>query len=162
MATTYLGPNGKVYYNSGTYGSPTWVELSIVNDWSRESKLNEAEANSRASFVDLIAATSMALSWQGTMKNDGSAAWTFVYEAMHKRTAVDFLVLNGPHSTNGVTGHRADCLVLDTSEDGGRNTRLYNSIMLKPTESDNVPKAVKVAGGVPTYATIDGTTLTYA
>jgi hypothetical protein len=96
------------------------------------------------------------------MKNDGSAVWKFLYEAMLKGDAVDFLVLDGANDLNGSTGWRADCCLFDASEEQNRSTRLYTAIDVVPTDSDNLPKAVLVAGGVPTYAPITGSTLTYS
>lgn len=159
---TYKGISCKAYYNTGTYGSPTWTEISVINDLTQNATAATAEANSRASVVDLAVITSIGLSWSGTMKNDGSATWTAMYEAMLESTVLDMLILTAAHTVNGATGFRADCVMTEVSEDQGRNTRLYNSINIMPTESDNAVKAVLIAGGVPTYATVTGTTLSYA
>lgn len=160
---TYLGVNAKAYYRSaGSYGSPTRTEISSIADLMEDVKFAEAEANSRLSMVDLAEPSTMQLSWTGTVKNDGSAAWTALYLAFLTRAAVDMWFLNGPDSTNGVTGYRAMVKIFDLSQDQGRSVRLYNTFLFKPCEDDNLPKRVLVAGGVPTYAPIDGATLVFA
>lgn len=161
MADT--GINCKAYYNSGTYGSPTWVELSIINDLQENSKTMTADSNSRATFINLKVGVSGDLSWTGTIKRDGSAAHLVVYRAMKAKTVLDLLILDGPNTTNGVMGHRADCLVIDTSNNQGRSERLYDSIEIVPTDSTNLPKHVLITGGVVTMATMGtGSALSYA
>lgn len=148
--------------SSGNYGTPTWTELSIINDLTQNLTANEGEANARASVIDLSVITSIGLNWTGTMKKDASATWTLIYEALLEGAPLDMLFLDGGSTTNNTTGFRADVQVFDTSEDQGRNTRLYNSVKFMPTESDNPVKAVLVTGGALTYATVTGTTLSYA
>lgn len=92
------------------------------------------------------------LSWSGNLKNDASAVWTYIYETVVSGRPIEMMILTGPHTQNGVTGERADVIIVDASENQGRAERLYNAIEIHPTESDYSPKTVKVAGGVPTYA----------
>lgn len=158
----YLGVNAKAYRNTGSYGSPTLTEISSISELMEDAKFGEADANSRATIVDLTVAPTLALSWNGKLKNDGSSNWTALYLAFLTRAAVDMWFLNGPSTTNGVTGYRATVLLFDMSTSQNRDERLYNSFLFKPTEDDNLPKRVLVAGGVPTYAPIDGSTLVFA
>lgn len=161
MADT--GINCKAYYNSGSYGSPTWVELSCIDELQENSKTMTADANSRASFIRLKVGVDGDLSWTGTIKRDGSAAHLVVYRAMKAKTSLDMLILDGPVTTNGVMGHRADCLIIDTSNNQNRTERLYDSIEIVPTESNNIPKHVLITGGVVTMATMGtGSALSYA
>lgn len=44
-----LGLNAKTYYNTGTHGSPTWVEITRAKEVSIPIKGNEAKIDSRAS-----------------------------------------------------------------------------------------------------------------
>lgn len=158
----YLGVNAKAYRNTGSYGSPTRTEISSIRDLMEDVKFAEAEANSRATIVDLTVATVLGLSWTGDVKNDGSSNWTALYLAFLTRAAVDMWFLNGPDTTNGVTGYRAMVQVFDMSASQGRGETIYNKFLFKPTEDDNLPKRVLVTGGVPTYAPINGSTLVFA
>jgi hypothetical protein len=81
---------------------------------------------------------------------------------MLENTTLDMLFLDGGSTTNNTTGFRVDCVVTDTTVDQGRGNRLYNSVKFSPTESDNPVKAVLVTNNALTYATVTGTTLSYA
>lgn len=146
----------------GNYGTPTWTECTCFNDLTQNLTGNEGEANARASVVDLVVITSIGLNWTGTMKADASAVWTLIYEALLEGATLDFLILDGGSTTNNVTGFRADCVVTDATQDQGRNVRLYNSIKISPTESDNPVKAALVTNNVLTYDAVDGAALSYA
>ena len=148
--------------SAGNYGTPTWSECTVINDLTQNLTATEAEANSRASFINQTVITAADLNWTGTMKSDGSATWTILYEGLLESTTLDFLILDGGSTTNGTTGFRADCVITDVTTDQGRNNRVYNSIKIMPTESDNPVKAVLVTNNALTYATVTGTTLSYA
>lgn len=157
------GIDCKAFYRSGgNYATPTWTEVSIINDLTQNSAANEAEANSRASYVNRMVITGFDLNWTGTMQSDASATWTAIYEAMLENSTLDMLFLDGGSTTNNTTGFRVDCVVTDTTVDQGRGNRLYNSVKFSPTESDNPVKAVLVTNNALTYATVTGTTLSYA
>lgn len=147
---------------TGSYGTPTWTECTCFNDLTQNLAANEAEANDRSSPVNRMVITSIDLNWTGTMKADGSAVWTLIYEALLENATLDFLILDGGSTTNNVTGFRADCVVTDATQDQGRNVRSYNSIKISPTESDNPVKAALVTNNVLTYDTVDGAALSYA
>jgi len=161
MADT--GINCKAYYNAGNYGTPSWTELTCINDLQENSKTMTADSNSRASWINLKVGTSGDLSWNGNMKRDGSAPHLVVYKAMKAKTSLDLLILDGGVAVNNSMGHRADCLIIDTSNNQNRSERLYDSIEIVPTESANLPKHVIVTGGVITMATMGtGAELSYS
>lgn len=169
MAAVKLGLNAKLYYNSATYATPTWVEVTQVDDLTEDIKAQKAPANDRSSPVNKSVITSIDLSWTGRLKNDESTAFNFLYEAILERATVDVLVLNGSRTTNGVRGFRADVQVHDMSDSQGRNDSIYHSIMLEPTDSWNADtsaanpvKAVLVTAGAATYANVTGAAMTFA
>ena len=47
--TLRIGNDNKLYYNSGTNASPTWVLIDIVGDVTLEQGVNEAEVDLRLS-----------------------------------------------------------------------------------------------------------------
>jgi len=161
MADT--GINCKAYYNAGNYGTPSWTELSIINDFQENSKTMTADSNSRASWINLKVGVNGDLSWTGNIKRDGSAAHLVIYKAMKAKTSLDMLFLDGGVAVNNSMGHRADCLVIDMSNNQGRSERLFDSIEIVPTDSANLPKHVIVTGGVITMATMGtGAALSYS
>ena len=44
-----LGINGKLYQNTGAYGSPTWVEITNVRDLTLNMDAAEADATTPGS-----------------------------------------------------------------------------------------------------------------
>ena len=50
-----IGGDWKLYYNSGTNASPTWVEINLVGDINLNLSVGEAAANLRVSGWDLNA-----------------------------------------------------------------------------------------------------------
>ncbi len=159
-----LGVKCKVYYNSGTYGSPTWVELDSINDFSVDPSWETAVAAARASRVNVSMKTALNLSFSGTIRNDGSTDAAKILTALLTDEVLDMLILDGPNNAAGVEGFRCDCQVMSGPEDQGRAAVLYRNISIMPTPSGNPVKHVKVAGdpAVPTYGTITGDTITYS
>jgi hypothetical protein len=162
MAAVKLGINAKLFYNAGTYGTPSWTEVTQISDLTENIKSQKAECNDRSSPVNKSVITSQDVSWSGKIKNDESTAFNYFYEAIFEKTTTDVLVLNGGSTTNGVRGFRADVQIHDMSNDQGRNASIYHDLMFEPTDSSNPVKAVLVTGGALTYATITGTTLSFA
>lgn len=162
MAAVKLGINAKLFYNAGNYGTPSWTEVTQIDDLTETIKATKAAANDRSSPINKSVITSVDLSWNGKIKNDESTAFNFLYEAILEKQTVDILVLNGGSTTNGVRGYRADTQVHDMSDAQGRNDSIYHDFMFEPTDSVNPVKAALVAAGALTYATVTGTTLSFA
>lgn len=152
-----LGINSKVYRNSGTYGSPTWDEVTCVSDLAVNAAWDEADGSSRAGRVKQMSKTLMGLEITGkALVSDAGADYLALWAAIHSDTPLDLMVLNGANDANGVRGYRADFHVFSGSEDQAMANQLYLDFVLKPAVSDNPVKYVVVTTGAPVFTSITG------
>lgn len=163
-----IGIRCKIYINTGTYSSPTWDELTSVNDFKQNVAWNKVDAHDRGTRIDLAVKTSLALSWTGNVKTQGDS-YDLVLEAVLTDKIKDCLILNGDKATEGVTGWRSPCQFFSANQDQGRGTVLYDEIEVMPTVGDstnaaeNKVYAIKIgSGGTLTKREITGDDLTYA
>jgi hypothetical protein len=155
---TKLGIDCKIFINTATYASPTWAEVKSVNDWKESAGWGTADANDRSTILDGVVKTTKQLGWSGTVKRDGTAGANKIAEAFLYRDPVDVLILDGPIDKEGTEGWRLDAHVLKRDYDGGRQTRLYDEIDIKPAgDAVNKPKRATVGeSGPPTYVDVTG------
>lgn len=159
-----LGIRSKCYRNTGTYNSPTWSEIDIINDFNLNITWDEVDSNSRESRVKRMVKTLLAVEATGNMrKKVGDANYIALLNAAYSDQAIDFLILDGAITEVGSEGWRFDGIVTSTSEDQGTGVALYRQISIKPTLSDNPIRAVYIAAGPTTqYATPGGDTTVFA
>lgn len=110
-------------YNTGTYGSPTWVHIGRVSSPSRTqgrptSRKTYREANNSKNVTGLI---DNEISGQYVQKNAGQADTILdaLEDSLLNDTVLDIAMLDGPAATTGSTGIRGPFVVsqLDKSED---------------------------------------------
>jgi len=145
------------YLNTSTYGSPTWTECDFINDFTMNNADDSADANSRASAVKKFVKTMKDLSFSGTLLTPSAAntAYDNIIAALNSSTVLDFMILNGPSTENGVRGWRADFQVTQGNQDQGTGVVLYDEIELKPYPSANPVKTVLVVSGAPVFTSYD-------
>ncbi len=154
-STAKLGIKAKCYYNSATYASPTWVELTCVSDFAQAVAWDKADVLTRATRVKMAAKTMLGLSWTGKLKvGDADTGYQAMMTAVLSDAPTDFLILNGDKATNGVIGYRCDCQVMSATEDQGTGAVLFDDIEFMPTPSVNVPQSVLVTATVPVFTTL--------
>lgn len=153
-----LGINACLYYNSGTFGSPTWVELENVIDVQVGGSWNSGDGSSRATRVVKEGRTRLPLQITARMLADKSAGYIAVrtaYLAAGSSGIIDIMCLDGPSSTNGSDGFRFEAEVHDFSRDEGADNVIYRDVMFKPSVyGSNAVQSVVVASGAPVFTTI--------
>lgn len=138
-----LSENAKLYYNTGTYASPTWTELTNVKDVTLNLEKDEVDVTCRSSggfkeFVDgLIDATvDFQMVW-----NTGDAGFTAVKTAFFAKSAIAVLVADGVYSVSGTQGLRATCMVKSFSRSETLGEALMVDVSLRPVKnSDHAPE----------------------
>jgi hypothetical protein len=152
-----LGIRCKVYYNSATYGSPTWVEVEAVNDWKENVNSEKIKGPDRGSLVNLYGKGEMDLSWTGTIKRGGTEAAKLKTASLTDEV-IDIMILDADKAVVGAIGYRVDVQVFGGSNDQGRSAILYDEVEIVPTiMNTNPPKtAVVGSGGTITFAEITG------
>lgn len=145
------------YVNTATYEAPTWTECDFINDFNVNNADDFADANSRASAIKKGVKTMKDLSFTGTLLDPGAAntAYDAIIAAINGTTVIDVMVLNGPSTTNGVRGWRADCQVTQGNQDQSTGVVLYDEIEIKPYPSTNPVKKVLVTSGAPVFTNYD-------
>lgn len=104
-----LGKNCKLYYNAGTYGSPTWTLVTGIKDVTLTGTLGEADVSSRDQAVKMSEPTleEVELSFE-QVRDSASTIQTALLAAKVARTAIDFFIAEGLYNTAGVRYFRGD------------------------------------------------------
>jgi hypothetical protein len=163
-----LGIKAKLYYRSaGSYGSPTWTEIDNIADCTLNFTWDEGAADDRSDAAHRMVKTQFSLDVTGTVKKKiDYAPYEYLADLVISRAVGDFLVLDGPRTTEGHRGFRFDAQLFSATEDQGLAVgAIVGAIVLKPTDSpdDNPVKAAKVGSGPAlTYATIGNDTVSFA
>jgi hypothetical protein len=127
-----LGINSKLYYNSGTFGSPTWVEMSNVSDCKVDSNWDDADGSTRASPVKMSEPTQLNLGVGGKMLPDQSVGYLLMQTRYYARTLIDIMALDGGSATNTAEGVRFEAKITTWAEDQGLGNVNFRDFMLKP------------------------------
>jgi len=142
-----LGMEARLYRNTGTYETPTWVEITNAKDVTLNLEKGEADVTTRANQ-----------GWRatvGTLK-DGSvefemvwdtedAGFTAIQEAYFDGTPVEVAVMDGDIATSGSQGLRATMAVTNFSRNEPLEEAITVSVTLKPTYAANAPEWMEVA-----------------
>lgn len=155
MASNMVGIKGKLYYNSATFGSPTWVEHTLIRDLNRNFKADLADVVTRASRAKRAVPTTFDLSITGTLLAQvDSTIYLAQRTAFLAGTVFDIMCLTGARTNNGEEGFRYEAVVGDASQDQGSGNPMYDSFEFRPHgESANVIQTALVATGAPVFTT---------
>ena len=101
------GFDGKMYYNSASYASPTWVEIKQVKDVTLTSSTDKIEDSDRGSKfkkyctgqIDLEVSANL------TYRNNDTIG-DAIRNAHINRTDLDIAVMDGDITTSGTEGFR--------------------------------------------------------
>jgi hypothetical protein len=144
--STRLGRNHKLYYNAGSYGSPTWTEVTLVKDGTLNQDTEKADASSRASGAynaDVV--TMINLGFEAEIIRDTANAVFLVLEtAFYALSPVEFLILDGPVGTTGSRGVRATCQIQKWTRGEPLKGIATQQMTIGPTYADNPPAAYVV------------------
>ena len=143
-----IGFDGKIYRNTATYATPTWVEVTAFENVNVNFGFGQAESNSRDSqFERYKLGTAKAPVTARLKTKAGNADYEAIMDAFALGTVLDLLILDGSKDTVGSRGIRAEYHVFDNPQDQSMGTRLYNALQLLPADTDNPPKWAKVGTG---------------
>jgi hypothetical protein len=156
MITKY-GFDGKIYFNSAIYATPTWNDISAVQDVSVEATFSEQDATTRAGG-GLAEAEPVLLSLvlTGKIRSDHTDTLGFIAleTATLARTSIDIMILDGDKATTGSRGYRLDCKNFKFSESQGLDNILFREFELKKCPSANAAYKAVVTAGSPVFTTL--------
>ena len=138
-----IGFNGKMYYNTGTYGTPTWTIISNVGDLKMTDEADEGEIKLRSGGgFYLYVAGLRKLGWEWTsMYDPADTAITALIAAYDARTAKEFLILDQASGTTGSAGFRATCTITKAPRQEELNSAMTYEFAIKPTYTSNAAPA---------------------
>jgi len=129
-----LGIDATLAYNSGTYASPTWVEITCIGDCAVNPTWSEAAVITRASLIEQAEKTTLKVEVTGKiLSTAGDTGYEKILKAMVGKTKLDMLILNGPIATEGSTGWRGYFQVFSQNEGQNPGDVVMPDISIKPT-----------------------------
>lgn len=119
-----LGRDYKAYYNAGTFGSPTWTEVSNFRKGKLSLAGTTANARRRASGVwgqKAVTAIDITVSWQ-SLWDLSDTAFMALLQAAYGGTEKDMIFLDGAQTSGSHQGIRMSAAFSkfdrDEDEDG--------------------------------------------
>jgi len=142
-----LGLDAKLYRNTGTSGSPTWVEMTNVKDLTLSLEAGEADVTTRgnAGWRATLAALKDASIEFEMMWDTADAAFTAIKDAFFGSTSVEFAVMDGDIETTGSQGLRAVMSITNFSRSEPLEEAISVSVTAKPTYATTAPSWMTVA-----------------
>lgn len=142
--STKLGLTAKLYYNSNTYVSPSWVDVSslIRGDVSTNLEKGDADVSTRGSTWRMHAGTLKDLTIEFEMLvRPLSQVYLDFLDAFLNDTLMDVLVLTGDKDQAGNDGVRAVVQVMGFARNEPLEDAITNSVSLMPAldDDDHVP-----------------------
>lgn len=142
-----LGLNAKLYRNTGTFGVPTWVEVSNVQDLDISDSMDEADATVRGSGgMNESEPTVRKIEVSWNMKNNADTQMIAFRTAYAARTALDLQFLDGAIATPGTHGIRGRFKLHEFGKPQSLREGQFVNLMAKPSPDDT--------NGPPTEVTI--------
>jgi len=110
---TIVGYDCVLYYNNGTSGSPSWLELDTVRDVTLNLERNEVDDTSRttAGWRSRLAGLAQWGADFDMIYNTDNTAWQKVRESFFLNTSIEVLILDGDISVDGQEGLRGTVFV---------------------------------------------------
>lgn len=144
------GVDASAYINtSGSFGSPAWSELDLFSDLTPNGGWDAAEINIRRSKVKYGAKTNLDIGFTGRMLCDSADAnYLLLLAAWQSLTGtVDLLILDGPITTVGSFGYRAEFQITAGNQPQPTTDVLYREFAAVPYPTANIPKWAEVTAG---------------
>ena len=141
-----LGMEAKLYRNTGTYATPTWVEMTNVKDLTLNLEAAEADVTTRgnAGWRATIAALKDGSIEFEMVWDPADAGFTAIQDAYFNNTTVEFAVMDGDVTSTGTQGLRATMSITKLTRSEPLEQAITVSVTAKPTYSDNAPEWMTV------------------
>lgn len=137
-----LGLDCKLYRNTGSWESPTWVEVGNARDVTVNLEKGEADLTTRANdgwraTVGTLKDASLDLEM---VWDPGDAGFAAVRDAFLNGTVLDMVALDGDIATSGSQGLRAEFSILSFSRNEPLEEGVTVNVTAKPAYSENAPE----------------------
>ena len=137
-----LAENAKLYYNTGSYATPTWSEICNVKDLTLSLEKDEVDVTTRCSggFKEYSDGLLDANVTFNMLYDPTDAAFTALQSAFFGKSAVEFAVMDGalpPASGETSQGLRATCMVKSFSRSESLGEALMTDVAIRPVANDD-------------------------
>ena len=142
-----LGLNAKCYRNSGTYASPTWVEMKNIVDLTVGDEMESADVTSRASggYAE-SEPTIRSIDLEFQMVNKAADADMLAIRAAYAaRSSLDIVAMDGEIATAGSHGVRARYKVHSFKKGQNLKEAQMIDVVLKPASDTNPPSEMTIS-----------------
>lgn len=137
-----------LYRNTGTYGTPTWNQITNRRDAALNRTAVEADSTDADTAFEEITVVSRGYDLNFQLKwSTGSDDWDAIEDAYDAdpSTLVEFAKMDGDIATSGSKGTRLTCAVTQFSESMPYKDMLVADVIAKPTNNaDHVPEQYTV------------------
>lgn len=144
---TIVGHECVLYYNNGTEGSPSWLEIDTVRDVNLNMSANEVDDTSRTTdgWRSKLAGLR---EWGADFEmiyNTSNTAWRLVKNSFINKESIEILALDGDITVDGHEGLRGTVFVTDFSRAEPLEDVVSNSVTFV---GNGTPTWVVSSGGV--------------
>lgn len=138
MRDTPIGQECKLYYNSGTHASPTWVEIKRAIDVSLAMGKGEADMSRRESGEELArgALKQRNIDFGYRYKIGADTVFDALMDSYVNGTPIQFAVMDQDITTAGAQGLRAFCEVMKADRDEPLADGVTVAFSAKPTDHE--------------------------
>jgi hypothetical protein len=157
MSVVKYAYNGKIYFNSGIYGTPVWNAIDAVQDVAVEASFSEQDATTRlGGGMAEAEPVLLTLALSGKIRSDETDTTGFLAmeTAFLTRGSLDVMMLDGANTVTGSRGYRLDMKNFKFSEAQGLENLLYREFELKKCVSNNPAKKAVVTSGSPVFTSL--------
>jgi hypothetical protein len=154
-STVKYGYKGKIYFNSGVYGTPTYNDITNVRDVMIGADFTKTDATTRAGVgLKQSEPTLLDLMLTGKIRKDetDTTGYLALENATLNRASLDILILDNAITVNGSRGYRFDAKNFKLGEDQNLDGIVFIEFELAPCVSGNIPQKVVITGAVPVYS----------
>lgn len=129
------GHDLKLYYNTGTHASPTWVEITQVEDvMVDEFRYDQAELKRRSTRFVLFLNTVLRAGFSFKLFHGvGITIYDDLRDAFLNRTPTEFYIADGAAATAGTEGLRIFCQLTDFPWDQPLTEVSAHQVKARPT-----------------------------
>ena len=125
----------KLYYNSATHASPTWVEVTRAINVSFSLSKGEADQSSRISSWKMQKGTlkDLEITFTYRKKQGTDTVFDALIAAALGETIYEYAVLDGAHNLSGAQGIRSFCEIMSAGNTQDLESAEEVEFTLKPT-----------------------------
>ena len=136
---THAGYAAKAYYNTGSYDTPTWVEITMVKDATINVEDSDLDASTRAGAGNKLSANGLrTVSADVNLQyQPGLTDFDALRTAYWAKTGYDFAFMDGDIATTGTEGVRFFGNIFSFGREEPLDGLLASALTIRPVINTN-------------------------